>query len=83
MVSKRTFFGRLVGWLFFYGGVLPYAVPRCLDWLSRPSNYWLACGALGLLALGAGVAYSLYRAGRALTRYLLHRSSTPPSPFND
>lgn len=83
MPSKHTSFWWLMAWLLFYGGVLPYAVPRCLDWLSRPSNWWLGCGALGLLVLGAGVAYSLYQAGRALVRYLSRRSSTPPSSFND
>jgi hypothetical protein len=62
---------RIAFWLLFYGVVLPYAVPVCLDWLSRSSNWWLACGIVGFLVLAAGVALSLYQAGRALTAYFL------------
>ena len=68
LMSPRASYLRLGFWLFFYLGVLPYALPRCLDWLSRPSNSLLSWGALGLALLAAGVAVSLYQAGRALMR---------------
>lgn len=58
----------LIVWLIFYAVLLPYAVPIFLDWLSRPSNWWLSCGSLGLVSLGGGVAFSLYQAGQALTK---------------
>ncbi|MBO0359695.1 hypothetical protein J0X19_17170 [Hymenobacter sp. BT186] len=79
MATQRTFYLRLVFWLLFYAVGLPYAVPACLDWLSRSSNWWLSCGILGFLALAAGVALSLYQAGRALTAYFLHSTSSPSS----
>ncbi|WP_324674206.1 hypothetical protein [Hymenobacter sp. GOD-10R] len=60
----------LIGWLTFYVGVLPKAVPACLDWMSHPSTWQFSCGIVGLLILAAGVAFSLYQAGRALTRRL-------------
>lgn len=65
----------LVWWLVFYLAVLPSALPRCLDWLSRPSNALLGWGGLGLAALAAGVALSLYQAGRGLARRLLRKNS--------
>lgn len=79
MPVHRTSYPRLAFWLLFYAVVLPYAVPTCLDWLSRSSNWWLACGILGLQTLTLGVVLSLYQAGRALTAYFLHSNSTPPS----
>ncbi|GAB3574021.1 hypothetical protein [Hymenobacter daeguensis] len=60
---------RPVFWLLFYLGLLPCAGTRCLDWLSRPSDWWLGCGVLGLLILAAGVVFSLRQVGRALWRY--------------
>lgn len=60
---------RLVFWLLFYVGLLPYAGTRCLDWLSRPSDWWLGCGVLGLGLLAACVVLSLRQAGRALWRW--------------
>jgi hypothetical protein len=69
MPAPRISYARLIFWLLFYAGLLPYALPRCLDWLSRSSNWWLGCGALGLIGLAAGVGLSLYQAGRWLTRY--------------
>ncbi|MDF7812465.1 hypothetical protein [Hymenobacter sp. YC55] len=79
---KSTFYSRIVFWLLFYVVVLPYAVPACLDWLSRPSNWWLGCGILGFLGLAAGVALSLYQASRFLAAYFLKSNSTPPSSSN-
>ena len=55
-------------WLLFYLGLLPCVGTRCLDWLSRPSDWLLGCGLLGLLVLAAGVVLSLRQAGRALWR---------------
>ena len=63
---QRVSWLQLFFWLCFYAVVLPYAVPTCLDWLSRPSDWWLSWGALGLTVLTAGVALSLYQAGRFL-----------------
>ena len=79
MAVQRFSYLRLAFWLLFYAVVLPYAVPACLDWLSRSSNWWLSCGILGFLALAAGVALSLYQAGRALTAYFLHSNSSHSS----
>ncbi|WP_375436743.1 hypothetical protein [uncultured Hymenobacter sp.] len=79
MPIQRSSYLRIAFWLLFYLVVLPYAVPACLDWLSRPSNWWLGCGILGFLGLAAGVALSLYQAGRALTAYLSNSNSTPSS----
>jgi hypothetical protein len=53
-------------WLFFYIGLLPAAGIHCLDWLSRPSDFWLGCGVLGLLLLAFGVVLSLRQAARTL-----------------
>ncbi|MBF9238184.1 hypothetical protein I2I05_12335 [Hymenobacter sp. BT683] len=71
MLPTRTFYLRLAFWLFFYAGVLPIAVPVCLDWLSRPSNWWLGWGLVGTSVLALGIGFSLYQAGRALTRRFL------------
>jgi len=83
MAIQRFSYLRLAFWLLFYAVLLPYAVPACLDWLSRSSNWWLSCGILGFLALAAGVALSLYQAGRALTAYFMnstHSSSNSKWP---
>lgn len=79
MPTKRTAYLRLTFWLLFYALVLPYALPACLDWLSRSSNWWLGCGIVGLQTLAAGVALSLYQAGRALIRYFSTPDSTSPT----
>lgn len=79
MAATRISYGWVVAWLLFYGGLLPYALPRCLDWMSRASNWWLSWGTVGLVVLVAGVAFSLYQAGRWLTRYFSSKSFTPPS----
>ena len=65
-MSHPTAFVRSAFWLLFYVGLLPCAGTRCLDWLSRPSDWLLGCGLLGLLLLAAGVVLSLRQAGRAL-----------------
>ena len=70
MLTRRTIYLRLAFWLFFYAVVLPVAAPVCLDWLSRPSNWWLAWGIVGTSVLALGVGFSLYQAGRALMRRL-------------
>ncbi|GGF03592.1 hypothetical protein [Hymenobacter cavernae] len=62
----------LIGWLVFYAGVLPKAVPICLDWMSRSSTWRFSCGILGMTVLAVGVAFSLYQAGRALTRHFFN-----------
>lgn len=84
MPATRFSYLWVIFWLVFYAAVLPYAVPRCLDWLSRPSNWWLGCGIVGLTLLAAGVALSLYQAGRALIRRLEppHSNHPPTSDFN-
>ncbi|MBF9143130.1 hypothetical protein [Hymenobacter properus] len=69
MPAKTAFSLRPVFWLLFYFGLLPWAGTRCLDWLSRPSDWLLGCGLLGLLLLAAGVVLSLRQASRALWRY--------------
>jgi hypothetical protein len=69
MSAQTTSFLRPVFWLLFYLGLLPCAGTRCLDWLSRPSDWLLAAGLLGLLGLAAGVVLSLRQASRALWRY--------------
>ena len=69
MTTKTASSLRPVFWLLFYLGLLPCAGTRCLDWLSRPSDWLLGCGLLGLLLLAGGVVLSLRQAGRAL----LHR----------
>lgn len=69
MPATPVSFLRPVFWLLFYVGLLPCAATRCLDWLSRPSDWLLGCGLLGLLGLAAGVVLSLRQAGRALWRY--------------
>jgi hypothetical protein len=79
MPTPRVSYPRLLFWLLFYAGLLPYALPRCLDWLSRSSNWWLSWGLALAGLLLAGVAFSLYQAGRWLTRYFSSRSSTPLS----
>jgi hypothetical protein len=81
MPAKRVSYGWIGIWLLFYGGLLPFALPVCLDWLSRSSNRLLGWGALGCLGLAAGVAVSLYQAGRWLSRYFSSKSSPPR--FND
>ncbi|MCB2380099.1 hypothetical protein LGH70_21065 [Hymenobacter sp. BT635] len=81
MPAKRISPGWVVIWLLFYGALLPFALPRCLHWLSSSSNRLLGWGALGSLLLAAGVALSLYQAGRRLMHYFSSRSSTPP--FHD
>jgi hypothetical protein len=83
MPTKRTFPLWLAAWALFYAGVLPFAVPLFLDWLSRPSDWWLGWGAVGLSLLAIGVALSVYQAARALIRFLSNSHSTPPSSFND
>lgn len=84
MATKRTSLLWPLAWVLFYAGVLPYAMPQFLDWLSRPSNWWLGWGILGLSGLVIGVTISVFQAGRALVRYLLHPTShIPPSTFND
>ena len=47
MSPKRSFCAWLAFWLVFYTGVLPLALPLCLDWLSRPSNWGLGWGLIG------------------------------------
>ncbi|MBG8556381.1 hypothetical protein [Hymenobacter guriensis] len=69
MPATRVSYRWALGWVLFYGGLLPYALPRCLDWMSRPSNWWLGCGAAGTVVLGAGIVLSLYQAGRRLARW--------------
>jgi len=66
MPAKTTFSLRPAFWLLFYLGLLPCAGTRCLDWLSRPSDWLLGCGLLGLLLLAAGVVLSLRQASSAL-----------------
>ncbi|WP_133272897.1 hypothetical protein [Hymenobacter radiodurans] len=83
MPTKHTLPLWIGAWLLFYGGVLPYTVPLFLDWLSRPSDWWLGWGVIGLSVLAMSVAFSVYQAARALVRFLSHSSSTPPSSFND
>lgn len=68
MPANTISFLRPVFWLLFYVGLLPCAGNRCLDWLSRPSDWLLSCGLLGLLLLAAGVVLSLRQMGRALWR---------------
>lgn len=82
MAAKHVSYLWLAVWLLFYAAVLPYAVPLCLNWLSSPSDWWLIWGLLGLLVLAAGVALSLYQAGRAILRYFSTSTPTPPSPPN-
>ncbi|MBD2723390.1 MULTISPECIES: hypothetical protein [Hymenobacter] len=69
MSAKPASALRPVFWLLFYLGLLPWAGTRCLDWMSRPSDWLLGCGLLGLLLLAAGVVLSLCQAGRTLGRY--------------
>ncbi|MBC6609026.1 hypothetical protein H8B13_19560 [Hymenobacter sp. BT188] len=83
MPTKRTYYLWLAAWALFYAGVLPYAVPMFLHWLSSPSDWWLGWGVVGLSVLAVGVALSIYQAARGLVRFLSHSSSTPPSSFND
>lgn len=75
----RLFSRASFWWLVFYVGVLPWGLSYCLDWLNRPSDWWVACGVLCLLGLLSGVAISLYRASRVITRRLLGSSSTKNS----
>ena len=82
MAAKHVSYLWLGVWLVFYAVVLPYAVPLCLEWLSSPSDWWLLCGLLGFVVLAAGVALSLYQAGRAILRYFSPSSSPPPSAPN-
>lgn len=67
-MNRHFSLARAALWLLFYAGLLPVALPTCLDWLSRPSTTWLLLGGLGLLVLAAGVALSVYQVGRALLR---------------
>jgi hypothetical protein len=69
MTIKTASASRPAFWLLFYLGLLPSVGTRCLDWLSRPSDWLLVCGLLGLLVLAAGVVLSLRQAGHALWRY--------------
>lgn len=69
MPAKTASYLRPAFWLLFYAGVLPSIGTQCLDWLSRPSDWWLGCGLLGLLVLAAGVFLSLCQASRALWRF--------------
>ena len=68
MSAHSASFLRPVFWLLFYIGLLPSAATQCLDWLSRPSDFLLGCGLLGLLGLATGVVLSLRQASRALWR---------------
>ena len=68
MPDHVTSYLRPVFWLLFYVEVVPYVGTRCLDWLSRPSDWQLGGGLLGLGLLAAGVVLSLRQAGRALWR---------------
>lgn len=69
MPAHPASFLRPAFWLLFYLGLLPAAGTRCLDWLSRPSDWLLGCGLLGLLLLASGVVLSLRQAARTLGRY--------------
>jgi hypothetical protein len=69
MPANPTFYLRSAFWLLFYIGLLPRAGTLCLDWLSRPSDWLLGCGLLGLLLLATGVVFSLRQASRSLWRY--------------